>query len=76
MVKPILIAMGVLAMAGCESVHLGMGLPVPGPVKPHVGMSVNKDGVKGHAGASAKAGPVPLAVGGSTKPIKPEENER
>jgi len=59
----------VLVFCGCESAHVGVGIPVPGPVKPSVGVTVNKSGVKGTGGVSAKAGSVPVYVGGTTKPV-------
>jgi len=58
-----------LLLYGCESAHVGMGIPVPGPVKPSVGVTVNKSGVKGTGGVSAKAGSVPVYVGGTTKSV-------
>jgi len=57
------------AVCGCESAHVGMGVPIPGPVKPSVGVTVDRSGVKGTGGVSAKAGPVPVYAGGTTKPI-------
>jgi len=57
-------------LSGCSSVHLGVGIPIPGPVKPSVGVTVNESGVKGTGGVGAKAGPVPVCVGGSTKSVK------
>lgn len=64
------VAAGLVLLSGCESAHVGMGIPVPGPVKPGVGVTVNKSGVKGTGSVSAKVGPVPVNVGGSTKPVR------
>jgi len=64
-----LLAVALVLLAGCESAHVGMGIPIPGPVKPAVGVTVDKSGVKGTGGVGAKVGPVPVAVGGTTKPI-------
>jgi len=63
-------AVGVGLLSGCSSVHLGVGIPIPGPVKPSVGVTVNESGVKGTGGVSTKAGSVPVHVGGSTKSVK------
>jgi len=65
-----------LAACGCESAHVGMGIPIPGPVKPSVGVTVNKSGVKGTGGVSAKVGPVPIYAGGTTKPISTTTEEK
>ena len=57
-------------LAGCSSVSVGMPVPVPGPVKPHVGATLSKSGVSGHAGASARVGKQPIYVGGTSDTIK------
>jgi len=67
---------GLVMLAGCESAHVGMGIPVPGPVKPSVGVTVNKTGIKGTGGVSAKAGSVPVYVGGTTKPVNPASDKK
>jgi len=71
--KPLLFVgfavLSVLMMSGCESINVGAGIPIPGPVKPRVGVNVSKKGVKGTAGVSAKVGPVPVGVSGTTKPL-------
>ena len=57
-------------LAGCSSVSVGMPIQVPGPVKPHVGATLSKSGVSGHAGASARVGKQPIYVSGTSDPIK------
>lgn len=67
--KVCLIAFVVL-LAGCSSVSVGGPVPVPGPVKPHVGATFSKSGVSGHAGASTRIGKQPIYVGGTSETIK------
>jgi len=64
-----------LLAAGCESVNVGTALPVPGPVKPTLGVSVGKSGIKGSAGVAGKVGKVPVAVSGTSKPVKLSSDE-
>ena len=70
--KVCLIALAAL-LAGCSSVSVGMPVPVPGPVKPHVGATFSRDGVSGHAGAAARVGRQPVYVGGTSDTIKLEK---
>ena len=67
--KVCLIALAAL-LAGCSSVSVGMPVPVPGPVKPHVGATLDRSGVSGHAGVSARVGKQPVYVSGTSDPIK------
>ena len=56
--------MGALALSGCASVSLGLGLPVGGLGS--IGVLVGSDGRVG-GGVSVGRGPVAVGVGGSTQ---------
>lgn len=57
-------------VVGCASVNVGASLPIPGPVRPYVGTSISRSGIKGHGGVSTGVGPVSVGVGGTTEELK------
>jgi len=61
--------------AGCRSVNVGAGIPIPGPISPSVGVSIDRSGVSGHGGVGTTVGKVPVHVGGSTERVKLPSDE-